>query len=118
DLCKYRIDHRMPPLSVFLRTERRSTVDPSQRIATRSAATQVAEPCPRAVQARSVSPRKLKTSFTRKESPMKKLPMIIASLLAVVAATGIAAAPAPPSHQSSASERGTPDLDCKLTFSL
>jgi len=49
---------------------------------------------------------------------MKKLPMIIASLLAVVAATGIAAAPAPPSHHSSVSERGTPDLDCKLTFSL
>lgn len=49
---------------------------------------------------------------------MKKLPLIIASLLAVAAATGIAAAPAPPSHQSSASERGAPDLDCKLTFSL
>jgi len=49
---------------------------------------------------------------------MKKLPLITASLLAAMAATGMAATPAPLSHQSSASERGAPDLDCKLTFSL
>jgi len=48
---------------------------------------------------------------------MKKLPLITASLLAAMAATSMAA-PAPLSHQSSASERGAPDLDCKLTFSL
>lgn len=49
---------------------------------------------------------------------MKKFPLVTASLLAVMAATGIAATPAPPSHHSSVSERGAPDLDCKLTFSL
>ena len=49
---------------------------------------------------------------------MKKLPLITASLLAIVAATGTVATAAPPSHHSSVSERGAPDLDCKLTFSL
>lgn len=49
---------------------------------------------------------------------MKKLPLITASLLAIVAATGTVATAAPQSHHSSVSERGAPDLDCKLTFSL
>ena len=50
---------------------------------------------------------------------MKKLPLITASLLAVVAATGMAATPAPQqSARSGVNERGAPDLDCKLTFSL
>lgn len=47
---------------------------------------------------------------------MKKLPLITAILLAATAATGMAAAPQ--AHHSSVSERGAPDLDCKLTFSL
>ena len=49
---------------------------------------------------------------------MKKLPLITAGLLAAMAATGIAAPAAPQAHHSSVTERGAPDLDCKLTFSL
>jgi hypothetical protein len=49
---------------------------------------------------------------------MKTLPLITASLLAVTAASGMAAPAAPQAHHSSVSERGTADLDCKLTFSL
>ena len=49
---------------------------------------------------------------------MKKLPLITASLLAAMAAAGIAAPAAPQAHHSSVSEHSAPDLDCKLTFSL
>ncbi|WHZ20324.1 MAG: hypothetical protein OJF55_002473 [Rhodanobacteraceae bacterium] len=49
---------------------------------------------------------------------MKKLPLIIATLLAAVAATGYAASPAPIGSQSSVAEHSAPDLDCKLSFSL
>ena len=50
---------------------------------------------------------------------MKKLPLITAGLLAAMAATGFAAPAAPQeAHHSSVNERGAPDLDCKLTFSL
>lgn len=49
---------------------------------------------------------------------MKKLPLIIASLLAATAMAGYAASPVPAGHQSDVAERGAPDLDCKLTFSL
>jgi hypothetical protein len=82
----------------------------------RSAAAQLAERCRRAVEARSVSSGKLGGVSTRKESSMKKLPLITAILLAATAATGMAATPQ--THPSSVSERGAPDLDCKLTFSL
>lgn len=47
---------------------------------------------------------------------MTKLPLITATLLAALAATGMAATPH--DHASSVSEHGAPDLDCKLTFSL
>jgi len=63
-------------------------------------------------------PRKLNAVFDEKESTMKKLPLITATLLATMAATGFAAPAAAPQHHSSVSERGAPDLDCKLTFSL
>ena len=49
---------------------------------------------------------------------MKKLPLAAATLLAIVAATGYAAAPVQTGGHSSVAERGAPDLDCKLTFSL
>lgn len=49
---------------------------------------------------------------------MKKLPLITAGLLVAMAAAGTVATAAPPSHASSVSERGAPDLDCKLTFSM
>lgn len=49
---------------------------------------------------------------------MQKLPLIVASLLAAAAMTGYAASPAPAGHPSNEAERGTADLDCKLTFSL
>lgn len=49
---------------------------------------------------------------------MKRLPLITAAILAAMAATGMAAPVSPQAHHSSVSERGAPDLDCKLTFSL
>jgi hypothetical protein len=48
---------------------------------------------------------------------MKKLPLAILGMLAVMAPAAFAATPAPVG-QSSVSERGAPDLDCKLKFSL
>lgn len=48
---------------------------------------------------------------------MKKLPLATLGLLTALAATGFAATPGP-GGQSSVAERGAPDLDCKLSFSL
>ncbi|HET7931344.1 MAG TPA: hypothetical protein VFL63_08165 [Rhodanobacteraceae bacterium] len=49
---------------------------------------------------------------------MKKLPLAI-GLLAALSMTGTAAFAAPPSQgQSTVAEKGAPDLDCKLKFSL
>lgn len=49
---------------------------------------------------------------------MKKLPLTAAALLTLVAGAGYAAALPQSSGQSSVTEHGSPDLDCKLTFSL
>ncbi|HJR10698.1 MAG TPA: hypothetical protein VJ823_04735 [Rhodanobacteraceae bacterium] len=48
----------------------------------------------------------------------KKLPLVTAILLAATAMAGYAFTPAPTGGQSSVAERGAPDLDCKLTFSM
>src|SRR6185312_17058001 len=50
-----------------------------------SFATQHSERCPRVVQVRSALPRKLNAVFDEKESTMKKLPLITATLLATMA---------------------------------
>lgn len=48
----------------------------------------------------------------------KLLPLAAAAMLATVAATAYAIAPVQTGGHSTASEKGAPDLDCKMTFSM
>lgn len=49
---------------------------------------------------------------------LRKLPLVSATLLTFAVATAFAATPTPTGAQSAASEKGAPDLDCKLSFTL
>jgi hypothetical protein len=55
---------------------------------------------------------------TRKETDMKKLSLLGIGMAAALAAAGCSTTPADTGGQSSIAERGAPDLDCKMSFSL